>query len=184
MAEPKSTRPVMQEGRTPLLAITALVAIAVAGGIAFAATHSGPPARPAAAKIAKPAGGCKQVTASGLGWTMLSQKAAASPKPTDNDVTLVNYRGTLLNGTEFDKNDGAAFPVAQVVPGFGEGLKLMTRGSRFRFCIPPALGYGAQAKGPIPANSTLIFEVDLIDFQSMDEMRAMQDAQTSPAPSE
>jgi FKBP-type peptidyl-prolyl cis-trans isomerase FkpA len=101
-------------------------------------------------------------------------KAGTGPKPTEADVVLVKYRGTLDDGTEFDASEAAPMPVAGVVPGFAMALLQMQRGGSYRFVIPPALGYGADAVGPIPANSNLHFEVDLIDFRSMEEIRAMQ----------
>jgi FKBP-type peptidyl-prolyl cis-trans isomerase len=105
------------------------------------------------------AGGCDQKTASGLGYAVL--KGGKGAPPTEKDSVTVSYKGTLKNGTVFDQSDKADFPVNDVVPGFGEGLRLMPEGSRYRFCIPAALGYGAQAAGSIPANSDLVFEVGL-----------------------
>ena len=86
---------------------------------------------------------------------------------------LVGYKGTLRDGAVFDENPQASFPVAGVVPGFSEGLKLMARGGKYRLWIPPALGYGANSPGEaIPPNSLLIFDVDLLDFRSMAEIQA------------
>jgi FKBP-type peptidyl-prolyl cis-trans isomerase FkpA len=101
-------------------------------------------------------------------------KAGTGPKPTEADVVLIKYRGTLDDGTQFDASDAAPMPVAGVVPGFAMALLQMQRGGSYRFIIPPALGYGAEAAGPIPANSNLHFEVELLDFRSMEEIRAMQ----------
>ena len=138
------------------------LAVAIAGGVAWAGTGG-----------SGSAGGCKTVTASGLGYSVV--KAGEGAKPTDTDVVLVNYKGTLAaDGKEFDANQRTPFPVSQVVPGFSEGLKLMQKGSTYKLCIPAALGYGAQSTGPIPANADLIFSVDLIDFKSMAEIQAMQ----------
>ena len=133
------------------------LAVLVAGGIAWAGTDPG---------------GCTKTTASGLGWSVV--KPGTGAMPTDQDVVLVNYRGTLADGKEFDKSDQAPFPVAQVVPGFREGLKLMQRGGSYKLCIPAALGYAEKVTGPIPANSPLIFTVDLLDFKSMAELQALQ----------
>ncbi|WEK42266.1 MAG: FKBP-type peptidyl-prolyl cis-trans isomerase [Candidatus Sphingomonas colombiensis] len=112
-------------------------------------------------------------TASGLQYQVLTPGTGA--KPTDTDVVLVNYEGKLLNGTTFDKSQQPTpFPVTGVVPGFSEGLKLMPKGSKYRFWIKPSLGYGDKATGPIPANSVLVFDVDLIDFLPEAVLRQMQ----------
>jgi FKBP-type peptidyl-prolyl cis-trans isomerase FkpA len=101
-------------------------------------------------------------------------KTGEGAKPTDEDVALVGYRGTLTDGTVFDAKDRAPFPVAQVVPGFSEALKLMQRGGSYRLCIPPKLGYGDKvpAGGPIPANAVLRFSVEMLDFKSMADVQA------------
>lgn len=116
-------------------------------------------------------------TASGLQYKLL--KAGGGPaRPTDSDVTLVNYQGRLLDGTTFDKSERPTpMPVGQVVPGFAEALKMMTKGAKYRFWMPPSLAYGAEAKGPIPANSTLVFDVELIDFLPEAALRQMQQQQ-------
>lgn len=112
-------------------------------------------------------------TASGLQYQVLTPGAGA--KPTDTDVVLVNYEGKLLNGTTFDKSQQPTpFPVTGVVPGFSEGLKLMPKGSKYRFWIKPSLGYKDKATGPIPANSVLVFDVELIDFLPEAVLRQMQ----------
>jgi FKBP-type peptidyl-prolyl cis-trans isomerase FkpA len=106
-------------------------------------------------------------TRSGLRYKVLAP-GKPGPHPTDTDVTLVNYTGKLTDGTVFDKSQQPTpMPVAGVVPGFSEALK-------YRFWLPPALGYGDKANGPIPANSTLVFDVELIDFLPEAEIRRMQ----------
>ncbi|WBH16153.1 FKBP-type peptidyl-prolyl cis-trans isomerase [Sphingomonas radiodurans] len=115
-------------------------------------------------------------TASGLQYQVLTPGAGA--KPTDTDVALVNYEGKLLDGTTFDKSQQPTpFPVTGVVKGFSEGLKLMPKGSKYRFWIKPELGYGAETKGPIPGNSTLVFDVELLDFLPEAVIRQMQQQQ-------
>jgi FKBP-type peptidyl-prolyl cis-trans isomerase FkpA len=95
--------------------------------------------------------------------------------PTDTDVALVMYEGKLLDGSTFDKSQQPTpMPIAGVVPGFGEALKSMSKGEKARFWLPPALGYGERANGPIPANSTLVFDVELIDFLPEAVIRQMQ----------
>lgn len=101
-------------------------------------------------------------------------KAGSGPKPTTADVVLVKYEGKLDDGTVFDANEQAPMQVSQVVPGFADGLTRMQKGGKYKITIPPALGYGSRAVGPIPANSTLNFTVELLDFRSEAEVRAMQ----------
>jgi FKBP-type peptidyl-prolyl cis-trans isomerase FkpA len=119
---------------------------------------------------------CGAAKASGLGAMQL--KPAEGAKPANADYVLVNYIGYLAeNGEVFDQNMQSAFPVEGVIPGFSEGLQMMTKGSIWRFCVPSALGYGAQESGPIPANSDLVFQVELVDFKTVAEVEAMRAAQ-------
>lgn len=110
-------------------------------------------------------------------------EAGSGPKPTDADIALINYRGTLEDGTEFDQGQQVPMPVAGVVPGFAQGLKMMSKGAKYKFFIPPALAYGAEEKKDqngkvvIPANSTLVFEVELLDFLPEAVVRQMQQQQ-------
>jgi len=113
-----------------------------------------------------------QTTASGLQYQVL--KEGSGNRPTDADVALINYKGTLRDGTVFDQNERAPLPVAQVVPGFSEGLKLMQKGGKYRLWIKPELGYGARDAGPIPPNSLLVFDVELIEFIPMALLQQMQ----------
>ena len=101
-------------------------------------------------------------------------KPGTGNKPTDTDVALVDYKGTLKDGTQFDANERAPLPVAGMIPGFTEALKLMQVGGKYRFCIPSALAYGPAGQGPIPANANLFFDVTLLDFRSQAEIQAMQ----------
>lgn len=113
-----------------------------------------------------------QRTASGLFFQTI--KAGEGTKPTDADVALINYKGQLRGGKVFDANSNAPLPVARMIPGFTEGLKMMQRGGAYRLCIPSSIGYGDQANERIPANSALIFDVELLDFRSEAEVQAMQ----------
>lgn len=116
---------------------------------------------------------CTSKSASGLGYTIV--KAGAGAMPGDADVALINYKGYVAaTGAPFDDAGPVPVPVGQVIPGFAEGLKLMQRGGSYKLCIPPSLGYGDKAVGPIPANSTLVFLIDLIDFKSLAEIEASQ----------
>lgn len=106
-------------------------------------------------------------TASGLQYEVLTQGTGARPSATDQ--ATVNYRGTLVDGTEFDssyeRGEPATFPINQVIPGWTEGLQLMTVGSKYRFVIPSNLGYGERGSGPvIGPNATLVFEVELLSI--------------------
>jgi FKBP-type peptidyl-prolyl cis-trans isomerase FkpA len=114
-------------------------------------------------------------TASGLQYKVLTPGQTGGPRPTDTDVALVNYEGKLLDGTTFDKSQQPTpMPIAGVVPGFSEALKLMPKGSKYRIWLPPQLGYGDKAAGPIPAGSTLVFDVELLDFLPESVVRQMQ----------
>ena len=103
---------------------------------------------------------------SGLQYKIIKQ--GDGPKPTATDTVETNYRGTLINGTEFDssykRGQPATFPVSGVIPGWTEALQLMKVGSKYQLFVPSNLAYGERAVGPdIGANSTLIFEVELLD---------------------
>src|SRR5207302_1117839 len=107
-----------------------------------------------------------KTTASGLQYKMEKEGTGAQPKATD--MVTVNYRGTLIDGTEFDssykRGQPATFPLNGVIKGWTEGLQLMKVGSKYQFFVPPNLAYGERAVGPdIAPNSTLIFEVELLD---------------------
>ncbi len=106
-------------------------------------------------------------TESGLQYEVLILGSGAKPLPA-NDVTC-HYHGTVIDGTIFDssvqRGVPATFPLNMVIKGWTEGLQLMPTGSKFRFFIPPHLGYGErQVSAVIGANSTLIFDVELISF--------------------
>ena len=107
-----------------------------------------------------------QVTDSGLQYKVIVMGEGA--KPAASDKVTVHYRGTLLNGEEFDssysRNQPTSFQLDQVIPGWTEGMQLMPVGSKFMFYIPPNLAYGANGGGPIGPNATLIFEVELLSI--------------------
>src|SRR5213079_1180411 len=121
-----------------------------------------------------------KTTGSGLQYKALKQGTGAQPK--ESDTVTVNYRGTLINGTEFDssykRGQPATFPLSGVIKGWTEGLQLMKVGSKYQLFVPPNLGYGDRAVGPdISPNSTLIFEVELLDI------KPAETTGTSPTPS-
>jgi len=110
-----------------------------------------------------------KTTASGLQYKVLKEGSGAQPKATD--TVTVNYRGTLIDGTEFDssykRGQPATFPVGGVIKGWTEALQLMKVGSKYQLFIPADLAYGDRSPGPqIPSGSTLIFEVELTDVKS------------------
>jgi FKBP-type peptidyl-prolyl cis-trans isomerase len=104
------------------------------------------------------------ITDSGLQYKVIEMGDGAKPVATDK--VTVHYRGTLLNGEEFDssysRGEPVSFALNQVIPGWTEGVQLMPVGSKFMFFIPPDLGYGPAGGGPIGPNATLIFEVELL----------------------
>jgi len=107
-------------------------------------------------------------TASGLQYTILTDAEGEKPSATAN--VTVHYKGTTLDGTEFDssysRNAPATFPLNRVIGGWTEGVQLMSIGSTYRFFIPSELAYGAQgAGGAIGPNATLIFDVELLSIK-------------------
>lgn len=104
---------------------------------------------------------------SGLQYEIIT--LGTGPKPLASNEVTCHYHGTLINGTIFDssvqRGRPASFPLNMVIKGWTEGLQLMPTGSKWRFFIPPHLGYGErQVSAQIGPNSTLIFEVELISF--------------------
>ena len=106
-------------------------------------------------------------TTSGLEYKVLTPGSGDPPKP--GDIVTVNYRGTLLNGTEFDssaKHVGPAqFPSNQVIPGWQEALTLMKPGAKYQLFIPPKLAYDLESPPSIPPGSMLIFDVELVSIK-------------------
>ena len=109
-------------------------------------------------------------TESGLLYQVMTP--AEGEKPKDTDTVQVHYKGTLTNGEQFDssydRGEPATFPLNRVIPGWTEGVQLMPVGSKFKFVIPPELAYGTQDTPSIPANSTLVFEVELLKIENGD----------------
>ena len=104
---------------------------------------------------------------SGLQYKIL--KVGTGEKPTLDDTVVCNYKGTLINGTEFDaseKHGGpSTFPVKGVIAGWTEALQLMPVGSKWQLFVPSSLAYGPNGPGDIGPNATLIFEVELVSIQ-------------------
>ena len=106
------------------------------------------------------------VTASGLQYRVITEGAGDAPKPTD--TVKVHYEGRLISGDVFDssiaRGEPVSFPLNGVIPGWSEGVQLMKVGSKFEFTIPSALAYGPSGTGPIPPNSVLVFDVELLEI--------------------
>ena len=109
------------------------------------------------------------VTDSGLQYEVLREGEAGGAQPRPANQVTIHYRGTLIDGTEFDssysRGQPATFGVTGVIPGFSEGLQLMTVGSQYRLVIPSQIAYGPQGAGnDIGPNATLIFEIELLEI--------------------
>ncbi len=103
-------------------------------------------------------------TASGLQYEILASGEGATPGPTD--TVTAHYHGTFEDGRVFDssveRGEPIDLPVNGVIAGWTEALQMMKEGDKWRLVVPPALGYGERGVGPIPGNTTLVFEVELI----------------------
>lgn len=104
-----------------------------------------------------------KTTASGLQYAVKTEGTGDSPK--NGDVCKCNYVGKFMDGKIFDQNKNMDMPIGGMIPGFNEALMMMKKGGKATFLIPPAIGYGEQGQGPIPGNSPLVFEVELLDFK-------------------
>jgi FKBP-type peptidyl-prolyl cis-trans isomerase len=108
-----------------------------------------------------------KVTPSGLQYEVVTEGKGNSPKATD--TVKVHYKGTLIDGTEFDssykRNEPAEFPVNGVIKGWTEALQMMKPGAKWKLTIPAELAYGEAGRPSIPANSVLVFEVELLEVK-------------------
>jgi FKBP-type peptidyl-prolyl cis-trans isomerase FkpA len=143
------------------LALAALAVLALS-----TAARAADPGAEFLEKAAKEKGAVK--TASGLVYRSLAE--GKGEKPSAASTVKVNYRGTFIDGKEFDasaKHGGpATFPLNRVIPCWTEGVQLMKVGGKAKLVCPPAIAYGARgAPGAIPPNSTLVFEVELLAIQ-------------------
>ncbi len=121
---------------------------------------------------------------SGLQYKVLQSGTGPSPKATD--TVEANYRGTLIDGTEFDssykRGQAAVFPVNGVIAGWTEALQLMKVGDKWQLFIPPDLAYGERGAGPIGPNATLIFDVELVSVKPGAEGESPEKAKPAGSP--
>jgi FKBP-type peptidyl-prolyl cis-trans isomerase FklB len=129
-----------------------------------------------------------KTTPSGLQYKILKQGNGATPRPTD--IVTVHYRGTFLDGNEFDssyrRNEPAKFPCNRVIKGWVEALQMMRVGDKWQIFVPSNLAYGEEGMGnDIPPNATLAFEIELLDTKPAASAKpAGQGADTLPRPNE
>ncbi len=118
---------------------------------------------------------------SGLQYEVLEEGEGEKPAATDTVTT--HYEGRLIDGTVFDssyeRGEPASFPLNRVIPGWTEGLQLMSPGAKYRLYVPAELAYGQRAAGDIPPNSTLIFDVELLDVESPEDAAGSDDGESS-----
>lgn len=127
-----------------------------------------------------------KTTASGLQYKVLKEGSGASPK--EDDTVVTNYRGTLIDGTEFDssfkRNEPATFPVNRVIKGWTEALQLMKPGAKYQLFIPSSLAYGERGAGQlIGPNATLIFEVELLSIKPPEPVKSIAPGAMAPSAS-
>jgi FKBP-type peptidyl-prolyl cis-trans isomerase len=144
-----------------------LAALAAAFALPAVALAAAPSADPSAAYLAKVAAQPGvTATASGLLYKVEQSGPATGTHPRLGDQVRVAYVGRLTDGTVFDSSDSAGGPVVMtvgaLVPGWNEALQLMRPGDDWTLYLPPSLGYGDQATGPIPANSVMVFRLKLL----------------------
>lgn len=122
-------------------------------------------------------------TESGLQYKVLQKGEGASPSATDK--VKVNYKGSLLDGTEFDSSEKhggpAEFVVGNLIPGWIEALQLMKEGDKFEIYVPATLGYGTGGTPSIPPNATLVFEMELLAIVKEEEQKPEKAEEATPA---
>lgn len=122
----------------------------------------------------------KGVKTSSTGLMYKIDKAGTGEAPTDSDTVVVNYKGTLIDGKEFDnsytRGEPLSFRLDGVIPGWTEGLKNLKKGGKIKLVIPPELAYGKTGVPGIPANSTLVFDVELLDIKPAPKADAKPEA--------
>lgn len=153
--------------------VTSIIIVILIGFTMFSMANATSPEENRATGIAFLAENAKKAnvvtTASGLQYEVITAgKGSVSPKATD--TVTVHYRGTTIDGAEFDssfsRGEPASFPLNRVIAGWTEGVQLMTEGATYRFYIPSELAYGERGAGSaIAPNAALIFDVELIKIQ-------------------
>ena len=127
----------------------------------------------------------KGVKTSSTGLLFKVEKAGTGAAPTDSDTVVVNYKGTLTDGKEFDnsytRGEPLSFRLDGVIPGWTEGLKNIKKGGKIKLVIPPELAYGKNGVPGIPANSTLVFDVELLDIKPAPKADAQPQAPAADA---
>ncbi len=122
----------------------------------------------------------KGVKTSSTGLVYKVEKEGTGDAPKDSDTVVVNYKGTLIDGKEFDnsytRGEPLSFRLDGVIPGWTEGLKNIKKGGKIKMVIPPDLAYGKTGVPGIPANSTLVFDVELLDIKPAPKADAKADA--------
>ena len=122
----------------------------------------------------------KGVKTSSTGLLYKVEKAGTGDAPKDSDTVVVNYKGTLIDGKEFDnsytRGEPLSFRLDGGIPGWPEGLKNIKKGGKIQLVIPPDLAYGKTGVPGIPANSTLVFDVELLDIKPAPKADAQPDA--------
>lgn len=154
------------------LAVGVVLAVIVGVGAAWSGTAK--PVEAAAFCKASDFKGPGAVQRLASGVAIQTKKAGTGARPGAQDFVLIGYKGMLRDGTVFDSSPRAPLQLSEVVPGFSQGLQTMQPGGSYHLCIPPALGYGDRAGGPIPPNSTLFFDIDLLEFKTLKEVQVMQ----------
>ncbi|MCW1403826.1 FKBP-type peptidyl-prolyl cis-trans isomerase [Novosphingobium sp. MW5] len=108
------------------------------------------------------------------GVQVITLKAGEGDSPKTSDVALINYKGTLKDGTVFDENKQVPMPLQGVIPGFTTALSAMQKGGKYQVMIPAKVGYGDKDNGPIPANSDLYFDIELLGFMDFQQFQMQQ----------
>jgi FKBP-type peptidyl-prolyl cis-trans isomerase FkpA len=153
--------------------VVSIITVILIGITMFSMANATTPEENKAAGVAFLAENAKKAnivtTASGLQYEILTP-GTGSVSPSATETVKVHYKGTTLDGKEFDssysRGEPISFPLNRVIPGWTEGVQLMTEGAKYRFYIPSELAYGEQgAGGSIAPNSTLIFDVELLKIQ-------------------
>jgi peptidylprolyl isomerase len=156
----KQTAPSKSNNRSTQIIAGVIIAAVLAAGLVYFFTRG----------KGQSGSGNEVTTASGLKYVDLVEGTGEPPKP--GQTVVVDYTGTLQDGTKFDSSKDSGHPFSFVIGGngairgFEEGVRTMKVGGKRRLIIPPKIGYGAQAKPNIPANSTLIFEVELLGIKN------------------